>query len=210
MIKQQQWGHIMFTPDPPSKPTANTTVTVSEPDFLETVGNRIYFYAPISGNKILTLNRKLREVSNDMIYEQLKMTAAHPNPIFLHINSYGGSIFDGLSALDEIRNCPVPVNTVVDGACASAATFLSIVGTHRQIKQHSCMLIHQLRSMMWGTYTEFVDEQQNLDMLMKKIKSIYKQYTKVPMKNLDEILKHDLWFDAKQCLEYGLVDEIIE
>ncbi|GAI73882.1 unnamed protein product, partial [marine sediment metagenome] len=26
---------------------------------------------------------------------------------------------------------------------------------------------------------------------------------------LDEILKHDLWFEADQCLEYGLVDEII-
>ena len=26
---------------------------------------------------------------------------------------------------------------------------------------------------------------------------------------MDEILKHDIWWDAEQCLEYGLVDEII-
>ena len=44
---------------------------------------------------------------------------------------------------------------------------------------------------------------------MATIKSIYKQYTKLPMKKLDEILKHDLWFDSKTCLDYGLVDEII-
>ena len=41
------------------------------------------------------------------------------------------------------------------------------------------------------------------------IKSVYKEYTKVPMKKLDEILKHDLLWDANTCLKYGLVDEII-
>jgi ATP-dependent protease ClpP protease subunit len=46
-------------------------------------------------------------------------------------------------------------------------------------------------------------------MLMKKIKNIYRQYTKIPEDKMDEILKHDIWWDAEQCLEYGLVDEII-
>jgi len=26
---------------------------------------------------------------------------------------------------------------------------------------------------------------------------------------MDEILKHDIWWDAEQCLEYGLIDEIV-
>ena len=46
-------------------------------------------------------------------------------------------------------------------------------------------------------------------MIMKKIKEIYEQYTKIPRKQLADILKHDLWWDAKTCLEYGLIDEII-
>jgi len=41
------------------------------------------------------------------------------------------------------------------------------------------------------------------------IKDIYKEDTRLPMKKLDEILKHDIWFTAKECLEYGLVDHII-
>ena len=43
---------------------------------------------------------------------------------------------------------------------------------------------------------------------METIKATYKAHTKVPMKKLDEILKHDLWFDSKVCLQLGLVDEI--
>jgi ATP-dependent protease ClpP protease subunit len=45
--------------------------------------------------------------------------------------------------------------------------------------------------------------------MMKNIKNIYKEYTKIPMKKLNEILKHDLMWDAKTCLEYGMIDEII-
>jgi len=44
-------------------------------------------------------------------------------PIILHINSFGGSLFHGLSGLDKILKCKVEVRTIVDGCCASAATF---------------------------------------------------------------------------------------
>ena len=44
---------------------------------------------------------------------------------------------------------------------------------------------------------------------MELIKSIYGEYSKVPEKKIDELLKHDLWWDAKTCLKYGLIDKII-
>jgi len=66
-----------------------------------------------------------------------------------------------------------------------------------------------LSSFMWGKYEEFKDEIQNLDKIMGMIKKVYSEYTKIPMSKLEEILKHDLWFDANECKEYGLVDEII-
>lgn len=103
----------------------------------------------------------------------------------------------------------VPVITIVDGCCASAATFLSIVGTKRRINKHSFMLIHQLSSMFWGKYDEFEDNKVNLDKLMETIKGIYREYTKLPDEEIEKILKHDLWLSAEKCLEYGLVDEVI-
>jgi len=50
---------------------------------------------------------------------------------------------------------------------------------------------------------------KNLKGFMKVIKGIYEQHTKLPSKKLDEILKHDIWFTAQECLDYGLVDKII-
>jgi len=130
-------------------------------------------------------------------------------PIYLHIQSYGGEIFSGFSAMDNILMCKSPVITIVDGVCASAGTFLSIVGKKRLITKNSYMLIHQLSSFHWGKYSELEDQKQNMDNFMIKIKEIYTEYTKIPKVVLDDILKHDLFFDANRCLEYGLVDEII-
>ena len=132
-----------------------------------------------------------------------------PPPIMLHINSYGGSVFAGLAAVDYIKNSRIPVNTVIDGCAASAATLMSCVGSHRQMNRNACMLVHQLSGMMWGKFQEMQDDMQNSEMLMEKIKNIYKQYTKIPKKELDNLLKHDIWWEAEKCLEYGLVDEII-
>ena len=132
-----------------------------------------------------------------------------PPPIKLHINSYGGSVFAGLAALDHIKNSKIPVETIIDGCAASAATMMSVVGSHRSIHRNSCMLVHQLSGAMWGKFQEMQDDMENSEMLMKKIKKIYEEHTRIPKKQMDNILKHDLWWEAEKCLEYGLVDEII-
>jgi len=180
-----------------------------EPKVLEVVGNRIYFYSEIYRDKILKLNRSIREKDIENLHSMQTKGLEKPDPIYLHIQSNGGSIFAGWSGMDNILTCNSKVITVVDGICASAATFLSVVGDERLIYKHSYMLIHQLSSRFWGKYMEFKDAKQNMDSLMKKIKMIYSKYTKIPVKKLNEILSHDLYFDAATCLKYSLVDKII-
>ena len=170
--------------------------------------NKIYYYSNVNRESAVELNKKIGEI------ESRSLTLANtldidPPALKILINSGGGSITAGISSMDTMLRCKVPVHTYVDGFAASAATFLSVVGNYRFMSRNSYMLIHQLSSNFWGTYANFEDEKQNLDLMMKTIKDVYKKYTKVPMKKLDEILKHDLLWDAKTCLEYGLIDEVI-
>jgi hypothetical protein len=44
---------------------------------------------------------------------------------------------------------------------------------------------------------------------MKMMKSLYKERTKIPEKVLNDVLKKDLYLDAKLALKYGFVDAII-
>ena len=170
--------------------------------------NRLYFYSEVTRSKNLTLNKSIVELAN--YYAAIGTNlSTEPANLYLHINSYGGSVFAGLSSVDYIINSKVPVTTIIDGCAASAATLMSVVGHRRLMHRHSYMLIHQLSSGMWGKYEELKDDMENSENLMKRIKEIYDQKTKVPKTKMDEILKHDLWWDAKTCLKYGLVDEIL-
>jgi len=204
------WGNEAPVPEEQSKNPHASEIFIREPSILEVTYNRIYFYSAINRSNILKLNQTLRTKSNELLADDQIREVERRTPIFLHISSYGGSIFDGLAALDEISRSKTDVYTTIDGCCASAATFLSLVGKKRFINKHAFMLIHQLSSVMWGKYEEFKDEMMNLDRIMNTIKDIYGQYTKIPMSQINKILKHDLWFDATTCLKYGMVDEILQ
>ena len=198
---EKYWGEKK----PPVKKNAQNTPTEKHIAVHE---NKIYYYANVNRESVAELNKKIGEL------ESKSLTLGHnldiePPTLKLLINSGGGSITAGISSMDTILRCKVPVETYVDGFCASAATFISVVGGRRFMSRNSYMLIHQLSSSLWGKYSEIEDEKKNLDLMMETIKNVYKEYTKVPMKKLDEILKHDLLWDANTCLKYGLVDEII-
>ena len=170
--------------------------------------NRIYFYSEVNRTKVLSLNKNIQTIGMKLQNHANSLCIQTPE-IYLHINSYGGSVFAGMAAVDYIRKSPSGVVTVIDGCAASAATLMSVVGKRRLINEHSFMLIHQLSTAMWGKFEDLKDDMKNNELLMKVIKGIYEEHTKIPKRELSKILKHDLWWDAKTCLKYGLVDEII-
>jgi len=170
--------------------------------------NKIYYYSSVNRDSAVELNKKIAELESKSLSLSNSLEI-DPPPVKIMINSGGGSIVAGISSMDTIIRSKVPIHTYVDGFAASAATFLSVVGTHRLMSRNSYMLIHQLSTGFWGTYANFEDEKQNLDLMMKTIKDVYKKYTKVPMKQLDGILKHDLLWDAQKCLDMGMINQII-
>jgi ATP-dependent protease ClpP protease subunit len=145
------------------------------------------------------------EEENYMLAFKLKIEKI---PIYLHMCSFGGSIFDAFTAIDVIKSCKSPVYSIIEGANASASTLISVVCTKRFIRPNSYMLIHQLSSGFWGKFQEIEDEVKNLNEIMEKLKDIYKEHTNIPKKELNELLKHDLWLNSDKCLKYGLIDEI--
>jgi len=168
--------------------------------------NHIYFYAEVDRQNIFELIELIRKCELDNIVFAHK-TCVEDIPIYLHISSYGGLLFDAFTAIDVIQSCKVPVYTIIDGPTASAGTIISVVGSKRFMRPNAYMLIHQLSSSSWGKMSELEDEHQNNTMLMKRIKEIYTEHASIPKKQLAEILKHDLWWDLPKCMDYGLVDE---
>lgn len=206
MIETQKWNgreyHFL------AEESLDSSSSKDDGSSIDAVENDIYFYKGVGTQSILSLVKAIRKAENAMIIQGTQL-GIDPPPIRLHILSGGGTIVAGLAGLDVIRTCKVPVHTYVEGLVASAGTFLSVVGAKRYMYRYSYMLIHQLSGMHWGNFHQLTDDYKNSEEFMKTIKEIYKKYTKVPMKEVDQILKHDLNWDAEKCFEYGLIDEII-
>ena len=171
------------------------------------VENNLYFYGDVTESNALELNAALFELDKKLSVSNVFLDI---RPIInLRINSFGGSLFAGLATVDVIRSLNSEVHSYIEGAAASAATIISVACDKRYIGKYSKMLIHQLSSGTYGKYNELEDDMENNKHLMATIKEIYKEYTRVPMRKLDEILKHDLWFDSQTSLKLGLVDDIV-
>lgn len=171
--------------------------------------NQIYFYDDVTRTSIYALNRNLDITAKNLQLISINYNLSIIPPIELYISSDGGEVFSAFSAVDRIKSSKVPVHSYVEGIAASAATLLSVIAHKRFIRSNSFMLIHQVRGGLWGNFAEFKDEMQNLDLIMKYIKDLYLQHTKFTEEELDNLLTHDIYLNAEQCLEKGLVDEII-
>jgi len=174
---------------------------------IEKDNNHIYFYSEVDRESIYDLIVLINETELENIVTSIKLHIEEI-PIYLHINSCGGSIFEALNIIDVIEACKVPVYTIIEGATASAGTLISVVGKKRFMRPNAYMLIHELRSTFWGKMSEIEDECKNLKDIMQRIKTIYTKHSAIPKKELNELLKHDLWLNIDKCIQYKLIDEL--
>lgn len=200
---------------PQSQPVIMISPTSSgEDDFIHspmtdnTFNNNYYFYNDVTPESASKLSRDIASMNYMAIgyREAYNFTGGF---IRLHINSFGGDVFSGLGLADAILNSELPVYTYVEGCAASAATLFSVVGNTRFIGKNSFMLIHQISNIFWGNVDKLTEELENSNKIMDVIKNIYLKHTKFPKDKLEDLLKKDIWLSADECLEYGLVDQII-
>jgi ATP-dependent Clp endopeptidase proteolytic subunit ClpP len=171
--------------------------------YTKVIGNRVYFKGEISEDSIHELVTVLNRVQMDLIIKCAQLCMDPPG-IVLFIHSDGGCVFSGLSGMDHVRSLKLPVTTVVDGVCCSAATFVLLGGHKRLVMRNSYVLIHQLSNTLWGKFEELKDEMQTVTKLMDHIRNLYQTETQLSDKKLNKLMKRDIYLDSEECIKYGI------
>ena len=165
---------------------------------VKSVGNEIYFYGEVNEQSALELNTLLRKMERQCF-----------DHLVLYIHSTGGDAYAAFSVMDHIDALKIPVNTVVDGLCCSAATLILLAGKKRLMKKHARLMIHQVSSATEASkHSDIKDEMKHLDGLMLQMKTIYLERTGISRKRLRDMMKRDIYIDVQQCLKYGIIDSI--
>jgi len=139
----------------------------------------------------------------------------HEEMIEMYIHSNGGAVTGLSNIYDVMQMIQAPIKTICIGKCYSAAAVLLAAGTkgQRYAFKNSSVMIHGIQfgfpipghdMTTSQSYYEFIDN--NNDNIMKMLA----HHTGHDLEKVKTDCKADVWMDAKQALEYGIIDHIIE
>ncbi len=164
---------------------------------------RIFFSSAVMDDSAKDVIRKLW-------YLELKDPG---KPILFIINSPGGSVDSGFAIWDQIKMMTSPVTTLVTGLAASMGSVLSLVAEkgRRFATPHSRIMIHQpaIHGVIQGQATDLEIQAKEIIKTRKTLVNLYMEHTGQEEKAIEKALDRDTWYSAKEALEFGLLDGIV-
>lgn len=159
-----------------------------------------------------------KSISSEVVpglVKKIRDEAGNPNAsIWFYINSPGGyvhELYNLLSLIDIAKQQGIKIYTVVMGEASSCASMLAIHGDHRAIYKNGTHLVHLgCATTAQHTFEQLERNTKHIHEHFDNIVRMYKENTKMSDKQIRKALLDDMcFFNAKECKEYGLVDEII-
>jgi len=153
--------------------------------------------------------------AKEVVSKFLLLDADKPGEeIKFYINSPGGVVTSGMVMYDTMRMMKSPVSTICMGLAASMGSILLSGGVKgkRFIYPHGEVMIHQPSL---GGYIRGVSADLEIQAVQtKKVKEIgAKILAQNCGKTAEQVMKdfdRDYWMDAKEAIEYGIVDGIVD
>ena len=160
-------------------------------------------------------NDELTEDTGDIFIKAFQLLNSEPSdkPIEIFISTFGGSVFELFSIYDMIRASKSHIVTIGYGKIMSAGTLLLSCGDERKAYPNTQFMIHEiLYSLGYDKHTVQKSEVVNADQLNDRFLGLLAKCTNKSLKQWKTLThsRPDKYFDAKQALEWGLIDKIIE
>ncbi len=155
------------------------------------------------------------EIDQDQLYAVMtrfdNFVSVNPKQdITLNITSYGGDVYAMLGTIDYFKSLPVKVNTHCVGACMSAAAVILACGTgKRSMTKNSTVMVHEGSAFESGKTSDVLKGADHLKKLQSNINRIMGEVTNKNTDFWEGVSKSDTYLTAEECLDYGIVDEII-
>lgn len=129
--------------------------------------------------------------------------------ITLHVNSYGGDVFEGLTMMHSLRSHPSTVTAVVEGVAASAASFIAAGGADRVVmREGTRMMVHNALSASIGNADDMDKVSGQLRKTSADIADIYAQRSGSDVAEWQSAMDAETWFTAEEAVAAGLADAV--
>ena len=179
-------------------------------------GERSYdLFSRLMKERIVMFNGEFNEAScNIAVAQMLFLESENPEkPIYLYINSPGGSVYDGLGLIDTINFIQPEVHTIVTGYAMSMGSLLMSAGTKgkRYALPNSRIMLHQPSGGARGMASDIEISYKEIQYLKEKLTKMLSDnsYGKTSYEEMLRITDRDHFISPEEAIELGLIDEII-
>jgi len=197
---------------------------INNPDFSSVIpmviesngrGERAYdIFSLLLKNRIILLGTPINDqIANLIVAQLLFLSREDPEAgIQMYINSPGGQIYAGLAIYDTMKMIPNKISTVAVGMTASFGTVILAAGEkgQRYALPHATIHIHQPLGGAQGQASDIEIQAKEILRLKARLNEIMAESTGQSVETIEHDTERDYYFDAKQAVEYGLVDKVIE
>jgi ATP-dependent Clp protease protease subunit len=178
-------------------------------------GERSYdIYSRLLKDRIIMLSGEVNDaVASSIVAQMLFLEAQDPDKdIYFYINSPGGVVTAGLSMYDTMNYIKPDIVTICIGQAASMGAFLLSSGTKgkRYALPHARIMIHQPSGGAQGQSTDIQIQAQEIQRLKDMLNEIMAKNCNKKPKQLEKDTERDNFMSAKEALEYGLIDKVLE
>ena len=171
-------------------------------------------FSRLLNDRIIFLSDEVNDTTASLVIAQmLYLESVDPDKdISFYINRPGGSVTAGMAIYDTMQFVKCDVSTICLGMAASMGAFLLAAGAKgkRIALPHSEIMIHQP---LGGSKGQVSDVLIHTELLLRTRQTLNELLAANTGKTAEEIARdteRDNFMTAKQALEYGLIDKIIE
>lgn len=151
--------------------------------------------------------------SKQMVSEIEAAKKAGASEIVVHINSPGGSVFEGYAIFNALKSSGLKVTTRIESLCASIATLIALAGESIEMSEMATWMIHNPSAGVQGDAEEM---RKNADVLQKvqdQLLSAYLARAEKKGKSSEEVeaaMKAETYLTAHEAEAWGFVDKVTE
>ena len=177
-------------------------------------GERSYdIYSRLLKERIIFLGDEVTDQTASLVVAQMLFLESEDpkKDIQFYINSPGGSVTAGMAIYDTMNYVKCDVSTICIGLAASMGAFLLSSGAKgkRYALPNAEVMIHQPSGGARGQATEIKIVAENILKTKDRLNRILAENTGQPVEKVAEDTERDNFMDAKEAVDYGLIDEII-
>jgi ATP-dependent Clp protease protease subunit len=156
-------------------------------------------------------DKSARDITEKLLYLEAD---APGKEITFYINTPGGSITSGMAVYDTMKLISSPIKVIVTGMAASMGSIL-LCGAdkgNRFLYPHSRVLIHQplISGQMVAVAVDIHIQAMEMERLRDELNAILAASSGQKLEKIQQDTDRDFYMTAKEAIEYGLADAIIE